>query len=623
MALKQHLTIRTKLVTSYAVLTLLVAAIAGYGYWQMGAIGHEVEQVIEGPIAGSMLARGMEHSLDELSAHVRSYVMNGDEESRSHINEDKEAFRSALAALQAIAAGDEEREILEAIESGYAIVVETLDRAVDARAGGNFTLGVNLATQTAQMPLDMVKAEIARLLEIKDEQVRSVLFQADQSIATTQQVALIVGLVAVLIALLLAIILPPQISRPAVAVASAATRLADGDLTTEEIRVQSRDEIGQMGHAFNQMVNNLRQVIAQVARSSEELSQRSRQLTESAEEAARATGQIAETIEQVAEGTGEQSRTVQESAHAVATLRRAIDEIARGSKQQVDAVDETAAIMRQLSATIEDVVENVGAMAQSAAETVEVARTGGETVRQTVRGIEEIRTSVMETADRIKDLEARSRQVGEIVAVISEIADQTNLLALNAAIEAARAGEHGKGFAVVAAEVRKLAERSARSAGEIAELIQTMRSGMDQAVSAMQAGTDRVERGVGLAQQAGQALERILSAFASLNDQIQSIASGAEQMRRGLEQVTASVAHVAEVAEGFTASTSEMSDQSEQVSAAIENVSAISEETAASAEEVSAATQEMNASIEEISRSARALREMAQDLEGIVTRFRV
>ena len=193
---------------------------------------------------------------------------------------------------------------------------------------------------------------------------------------------------------------------------------------------------------------------------------------------------------------------------------------------------------------------NVGAMAQSAAETVEVARAGGETVRQTVEGIEEIRTTVMETAARIKELEAHSRQVGEIVQVISEIADQTNLLALNAAIEAARAGEHGKGFAVVADEVRKLAERSASSAGEIAELIKTMRSGMDHAVVGDGRRHGPGARGTDLAQKAGEALERILSAFEHLNNQIQSIAAGAEQMRRGLERVTASVANVAGVAEG-------------------------------------------------------------------------
>ena len=164
---------------------------------------------------------------------------------------------------------------------------------------------------------------------------------------------------------------------------------------------------------------------------------------------------------------------------------------------------------------IAEVVVNVEMMSAAAGETAEIAREGGRTVRQTVDGIGEIRTTVMETAVKIKELEVHTRKVAEIVQVISEIADQTNLLALNAAIEAARAGEHGKGFAVVADEVRKLAERSASSAEEIAELIRAMQSGMDEAVSAMDLGTDRVERGTDLAQKAGEALESILAAFTS------------------------------------------------------------------------------------------------------------
>ena len=113
------------------------------------------------------------------------------------------------------------------------------------------------------------------------------------------------------------------------AVASTATRLPTGNLTTEEIQVETGDEIGQMGHAFNRMVQNLREVISQAARASEDLTRNSHQLTTTAEEAARVTRQIAETIEQVAGGTGEQSRTVQETANAVDELRRTIEGIAR------------------------------------------------------------------------------------------------------------------------------------------------------------------------------------------------------------------------------------------------------------------------------------------------------
>ena len=197
-------------------------------------------------------------------------------------------------------------------------------------------------------------------------------------------------------------------------------------------------------------------------------------------------------------------------------------------------------------------------MTLAAQQTAAVAQEGSETVGQTVAGIAEIRDAVLSTARKIEDLGKSSQKIGEIVQVISGIADQTNLLALNAAIEAARAGEHGKGFAVVADEVRKLAERSATSAEEIAELIQSMQAGVDEAIAAMNLGTERVEHGTELARHAGEALERILHAVRGLHAQIESIAADAEQMRLGIQRVAESMDHVASITEHNTAATEEM-----------------------------------------------------------------
>jgi len=138
---------------------------------------------------------------------------------------------------------------------------------------------------------------------------------------------------------------------------------------------------------------------------------------------------------------------------------------------------------------------------------------------------------VGQSADRIQELDRLSEQVGSITDVISSIADQTNLLALNAAIEAARAGEHGRGFAVVADEVRKLAEQSAASAREIADLIRSIQTGTADAVKSMNLATERLAATNELAVEAGTALGDILGAVKQAAEEVGRIAGKVEKVK--------------------------------------------------------------------------------------------
>jgi len=194
---------------------------------------------------------------------------------------------------------------------------------------------------------------------------------------------------------------------------------------------------------------------------------------------------------------------------------------------------------------------------------------------------------------------------------------------LNAAIEAARAGEHGKGFAVVADEVRKLAERSGKATKEIAELITDIQRGTKAAVESMETGTQEVEEGVILAQEAGKSLNEIVTGVKDTGENVNRIMGIINEILTGSQEVSKAVNNVAAITEENTASTEEMSASTQQVNSSMQNVASISEENASAAEEVSASTEELTASVEEISASSEQLAKMAQEMNEMVSQFQV
>ena len=304
-------------------------------------------------------------------------------------------------------------------------------------------------------------------------------------------------------------------------------------------------------------------------------------------------------------------------------MTHAIDSVARGAQEQASAANKASSITAQLSSAIEQVAGNAQSVVQGSTAAADAAKKGTTKVQDTLKGMQNIKQRVGVSAEKVQEMGSRSDQIGDIVTTIEDIASQTNLLALNAAIEAARAGEAGKGFAVVADEVRKLAERSSTSTKEIASLIKSIQKTVSEAVTAMDDGAKEVERGVLIANEAGDSLVEILKAAEGVSEQAEQAAAAAEEMSASANELVAAVDSVSAVIEENTAATEQMAAGSTEVTQAIENIASVSEENSAAVEEVSASAEEMSAQVEEVTASAQTLAELAKQLQAVVNQFKV
>jgi methyl-accepting chemotaxis protein len=401
---------------------------------------------------------------------------------------------------------------------------------------------------------------------------------------------------------------------------AAASSIANNDLTSS---VSPKSEKDELGNAFAKMVAGLREAVGQVAESANAVSAASSQLASASEQSGDAARQIATTIQQVALGITQQTSGVTKTSDAVEQMNRAIEGVAQGAQEQAKAISKASLVTSRISAAIEQVANNAQSVTRDSAQAASHSREGAKTVTETIVGMEAIRSKVGLSAQKVEEMGVRSGEIGAIVETIEDIASQTNLLALNAAIEAARAGEQGKGFAVVADEVRKLAERSSLATKEIAALIKGIQKTVNEAVEAMKASASEVEAGVARANSAGTVLDNILVAAESVYKQAEEAGSAASKVSEAAGELVEAVDAVSAVIEENTAATEEMAANSTELTQSIENIASVSEENSAAVEEVSASTEEVSAQVEEVSASASSLTEMAQRLSRVVARFKL
>lgn len=339
-----------------------------------------------------------------------------------------------------------------------------------------------------------------------------------------------------------------------------------GDLT-QKIEINRKDEIGELASATNRFIENIRQIVSNVLLNAEQVAASSQQLAASAEETTKATNDISEAIQQVASG----------------------------SENNMQSADETARSMEEMAIGIQQIAESSSNVSETSNETSKQANKGKLQIREAVSQMEIIHNSVNDSVEVVQLLELRSKEIGQILGVITNIAEQTNLLALNAAIEAARAGESGKGFAVVADEIRKLAVGSKNSADQISQLVISTQEDTNKAIKSMGAGAENVQKGLYVVSQAGEAFEEIYEGIQKITEQIYEVSASIEQMSANAEEVSASIVEMA----------------------------SITKDSAVNTQQVAASAEEQLATMEEISSTAESLSKLAEDLQSELNKFEV
>jgi len=316
-----------------------------------------------------------------------------------------------------------------------------------------------------------------------------------------------IGIVAILIGLLPNIFLVNNIMNPIQELLLSVQAIGDGNLS-QRIKIHGNDEVGQLSSAFGQMQENLINMVKQIKGSVEMLESSSVELSTSSREQA------------------------------------------DGSMQQSSALTETSTTVEELAATSKQIAENAQMVAELA--------------RQSLAGMEAIRNNTDQEANRILTLGEKSQTIGEVIAMIDDIAKQTNILALNASIEAERAGEAGKGFAVVAIEIRELATNVAKSTKQIREIIKEIQDATNASVMATENVGKSVEEGIELSKKAAESANQISMATQQQGSASEQVVAAIKQMSDIVGQTTAGANQIADTAHQLVELTSEQKKVIEQ-----------------------------------------------------------
>ncbi|HEX3446247.1 MAG TPA: methyl-accepting chemotaxis protein [Chthoniobacterales bacterium] len=500
-------TIGKRLTIGFAGVILITLCVSVYAFTRLGAIQSQAATLANDSFPGAVLmaqiAAFSEREVALILQHIRvntaEEVQKFDEELRAN----HERLRTLFKAFEATVFGADETERFQRLNADYSAYVTALEEVLKLSRAQKDQEAYNLYDQDVQPKFSKFVEGITDDLAYNKKAAETSV-QELNSAAAHSKVVLSVGVVCSLIlAGLICYSIVRAIRQPLARMIDLMSNIRTGNFT-RRMALGRNDEFGVLADGFDQMSEELTNLVTQVQRSAL---------------------QVASSVTEIA-ATGKEHQAA--------------------STETASATSEIGATSKEIAATSKVLLKTMNGVTEVAEQTASLAGTGQNGLARMEATMRQVMEAGGAVNAKLAVLNEKATNINQVVTTITKVADQTNLLSLNAAIEAEKAGEHGRGFVVVATEIRRLADQTAVASYDIEQLVKEMQSAVSAGVMGMDKFSEEVRQGVQEVEQVSEQLAQIIKQVQALTPQFETVNEGMQSQSAGAQQISEALAQLSE-----------------------------------------------------------------------------
>ncbi|CAM4206067.1 methyl-accepting chemotaxis protein [Lederbergia lenta] len=554
--------IKQKMIFGFSLVIILVIILGIYNLSIIKANNRDAAKIANEELPMLMANEGLSYTMANRISTARGYVLYGGDY-KDRFNEYTEQGKQYEAIIRELGASEEFDRLMERTVKWREMISTDVFEEYDK---GNQEIAMKNLEEAATVVRELMTS-YDKLADNRRTSIKEIEQEIVKSGEHTLRVVTIVTILVLVLSMVSALITSNTISKPLKIVMDRMKLVAGGDLSGEPLETRTKDEVGQLVVATNEMMSSTRGLLQQINEVSDSVTSHSEELTQTTDEVNTGSQQIATTMQDLAAGSEKQATNASDLSSMMGSFTT-----------KVEAANNNGEQIRRYSSWVQEMTDE-----------------GSKLMKSSNDQMSKVNKIVLDAVEKVQGLDEQSQEISTLVSVIQDISAQTNLLALNAAIEAARAGEHGRGFAVVADEVRKLAEQVSVSVTEITGIVDSIQNESGNVAESLKAGYTEVELG-------GEQIKTTGETFAGISSAITEMANNINTVSTNL---------------------SDIAQQSQKMNSSIEEIAAISEESAAGVEQTSAASQQTSSSMEEVAGSSEQLAALAEELNRLVGQFKL